>query len=138
MERIKLVHKTFLPPATDEGKWIEVQEAPEGSHAEVLFNGGLPLVADFVLTSDSGDWVLFATYYFRRDGSLAQQQERLNTFYGNAQVLRARVFGCGGKLLKSRSEHRDLKSKKLKKAEPEFIDERAPRIRNTGDLPFPW
>jgi hypothetical protein len=99
-------------------------------------HAGVPIVAVFTMETESGDWILDASYYFRPDGSLAKMHEHLNTFYGHATVIRDSFFGCHGEVYGSTTSHVDLKTKQPKKPDPEFVDERAPLFKRIQDLPF--
>jgi hypothetical protein len=131
--------RTFAASDSLHGEeWSELTDSSEteGTAASVYFDQGTPVAAFFTIQTESGDWVLFACYYFRSDGSLAKRHERLNTSYGSASVLRDAYFGCHGEAYGGLTRHLDLKTQKPKKPDPEFVDERAPLFKRVQDLPF--
>ena len=65
---------------------------------------------DFTFQTESGDWFLSASYYFRADGTIAEKRERLNTFYGNMSVLRGTTFDSLVKTLRQEQKYLDLKT----------------------------
>jgi hypothetical protein len=123
-----------------EGKpgWREANRLTGASQiADVYLNDAqAPIAAFFTTQTESGDWILYTRYYFRPDGSLAKEHERLNTFHGNASVIRDTFFGCRGELLRAVSQHLDLKTQKPKKPAPDFLDEESPSIKHVRDLYF--
>jgi hypothetical protein len=129
-------HRTFGKPFSEESKWTEVSGDHEGDFASIFTDGRKPVVAVFTFSSESADWVLEATYYFRADGTLAKKHEVLNTFYGNASVTRDGIFTCSGEVLFKVTRHGDWKTEKEKAPEPEFIDEESPPFKQVEDLPF--
>lgn len=92
--------------------------------------------ADFNFTSPSGDWVHLINYYFRKDGSLAKIDARLNTFYGELSVVRLQYFNAKGVLLKSTRKYLDLNTRKPKKPGGDFLDRDVPVYPNVRALPF--
>jgi hypothetical protein len=108
-----------------------------GTVAALYGTDGIPAVAFFTIQSESGDWILYATYYFRpTNGSLAKRHEQLNTFFGNASVIRDSYFGCRGEVYGGTARHLDLETQAPKAPEPQFIDERAPLFKRVQSLPF--
>ncbi len=119
--------------------WREVKALGDGGGAAAavyMDDAGIPVAAFFTIQTESGDWILYADYYFRPDGSLAKRHERLNTFHGNAAVIRDAFFGCRGEVHRRTSRHLDLQTKKEKRPAPEFVDEHAPLFQRIQDLPF--
>ncbi len=118
--------------------WHEVKTPGEGAGtvASVYFDNNIPVAAFFTIQTESGDWVLFADYYFRPDGSLAKRHERLNTFYGNVSVLRDTYLGCHGEEYRGTTRYLDLKTQQPKEASSDFIDQRAPLFKRVQNLPF--
>ncbi len=131
--------RTFAETYSQAGStWREVKTPieSEGTLAAVYINGGVPMAAFFTIQTESGDWVLFAEYYFRPDGTLAMRHEQLNTFIGNAMVIRDRYWGCRGEAYGGATRHLDLDTQKQKKPDPDFDDHRAPLFKRVQDLPF--
>jgi hypothetical protein len=120
----------------EEWRELKTPSEGEGTVASVYFDVDIPVAAFFTIQSESGDWVLYASYYFRSDGSVAKRHERLNTFYGDASVLRDAYFGCHGEAYGGATRHLDLETHKPKKPDPEFVDERAPLVKRVQGLPF--
>src|SRR5205823_3858420 len=87
--------------SSEKSDWEETKEVIQESEvASVYLNeNNLPVAAFFTIQTESGDWILYAAYYFRPDGSLAKKHERLNTFYGHAIVIRDVLHGCHGEVL---------------------------------------
>ena len=75
-----LRQRTFGAPFSDEDNWREVSGDYEGIVAHVFTQNGTPVVAGFGFSSESGDWALDATYYYRTNGTLAKKHELLKTF----------------------------------------------------------
>ena len=135
--RLKTLPKrTFVSEFSEQPKWTTGGTDREGNVANLFLEDGKPIVAAFTLSSESGDWTLIATYYFRRDGTLAKMHELLNTFYGNASVIRETFFTCSGSVVPQGVEHLDLKTKKKKRPDPDFIDETSPLFKRVESLPF--
>jgi hypothetical protein len=135
--RLKTLPKrTFVSEFSEQPTWAEGGTDREGNVANLFLKDGKPIVAAFTLSSESGDWTLFATYYFRRDGTLAKMHELLNTFYGNASVIRETFLTCSGSVVAQSVEHLDLKTKKKKRPDPDFINETSPLFKRIESLPF--
>jgi hypothetical protein len=95
------------------------------------------LVARFVLSSPSGDWAQYATYYYRSDGTLAKLHSELRTFMGDLIVIRDRLYDSGGKLLQEKTRYLDLNTRKPKKVEAgSFMDVPLEVYAKTNALPF--
>jgi hypothetical protein len=75
-----LRQRTFGAPFPDEDTWREVSGDYEGIMAHVFTRNGTAVVAGFGFSSESGDWALDATYYYRTNGTLAKKHELLKTF----------------------------------------------------------
>lgn len=131
-----LRQRTFGAPFSDEDNWREVSGDYEGIVAHVFTQNGTPVVAGFGFSSESGDWALDATYYYRTNGTLAKKHELLKTFYGNASVTKDSLYTCAGRLLSKTTHHLDLKTKLEKAPDPEFVDEDSPAYKRVQDLPF--
>jgi hypothetical protein len=117
--------------------WREVKpEGRAGTVATVYVADGIPAAAFFTIQTLSGDWVLYASYYFRPDGSLAKMHERLNTFRSYTSAVRDTYFGCQGESFGGAAHHLDLKTGKPKQPDGDFIDERAPVFIHARNLPF--
>jgi len=104
--------------------------------AYVWLLGNRVVKVNFTFQSGSGDWVNYAHYCFRPDGSLAMLKSTLNTFHGEMTVERESFFSTTGTQLGSRADYLDLGSKKPKKPSPEFIDNPPPVFRTVHELPF--
>jgi hypothetical protein len=131
--------RTFTEAYSQQGSiWREVKRGREstGTTADVYVANGVPVAAFFTIQTLSGDWALYADYYFRPDGSLAKMHERLNTFHRGASVIRDAWFGCHGEAYGGTAHHLDLKTKKPTQPGPESIDERAPLFMRVQNLPF--
>ncbi|HEX8775582.1 MAG TPA: hypothetical protein VF735_18575 [Pyrinomonadaceae bacterium] len=95
------------------------------------------LLADLSLSSPSGDWVQYANYYYRADGTLAKTRSELRTFMGDLIVIRDRFYDTRGKLLQEKTRYLDLKTRKPKKVEAGgFQDIPLELYARTTDLPF--
>ncbi|HEX8708522.1 MAG TPA: hypothetical protein VF723_09790 [Pyrinomonadaceae bacterium] len=95
------------------------------------------VVADLFLTSPSGDWATYATYYFRDDGRLAKSRSELRTFMGDLVVIRERLYDTGGRLLRETARYLDLKTRRPKRVRAgDFMDVPAPNYAKTSELPF--
>jgi hypothetical protein len=131
--------RTFAETYSQQGPiWREVNRGREstGTMADVYVSGGVPAAAFFTIQTLSGDWVLYADYYFRPDGSLAKMHERLNVFHTSASVVRDTWFGCHGEAYGGTVHHFDLKTKKPRQSDSESSDERAPIFTRIQNLPF--
>jgi hypothetical protein len=124
----------------DESKsWHEAlaYQEGEGSAAIVYRLEGRVRKVDLTVSTESGDWVLYATYYFRTNGTLARLDERLNTFYGNISRMRVTFFNCAGVVLKTSIRYANLKTKQPFRVPPnDFISEDAPCYKSVDALPF--
>ena len=90
---------------------------------------------NLTLSSPSGDWAHYVTYYFRKDGSLAKIEAQLNTFYGDVSVVRQQYFDNRGVRLRTTRRVLDLKTKKPKKS-ADYMDQDVPVYRKLSELPF--
>jgi hypothetical protein len=98
---------------------------------------GDPVLAEFSLSSPSGDWAHNVTYYYRDDGTLAKLHSELRTFMGELIVIRDRLYDSKAKLLQEKTTYLDLKTRKPKKVEQgSFMDAPAELYAKTSDLPF--
>lgn len=98
---------------------------------------GVLLVADFSLTSPSGDWAQDNIYYYRSDGSLAKLHSEMRTFFGDVIIIRDRLYDSNGKLLQEKTKHLDLQTRKPKKVkEGEYADFPPEVYAKTSNLPF--
>lgn len=122
----KFASKNELESAEEQG----VVEA-----ANVWVDSGKVVKASFTLTSQSGDWMHYIQYYFRKDGTLAKVHSRLNTFYGNLTVVREKLYDTRGGLLRSTTLFRDLHTQKPTKRRS-FDDRPFSTYLRTRDLPF--
>jgi hypothetical protein len=95
------------------------------------------LLADFTLSSPSGDWAQYANYYYRGDGTLAKLHSELRTFMGDLIVIRDRFYDTRGKLLHEKTRYLDLNTRKPRKVEEgSFQDIPLELYAKTSDLPF--
>lgn len=113
-----------------------LEDAATVTTAQLWNRGGKIVRADFMFTSQSGDWAHFITYYFRDDGSLAKLEGQLNTFYGDISIVRDQYFNAGGKLLHSTKKFLDLQTQKPKKKPRDFYDNPVTLFRRTSNFPF--
>jgi hypothetical protein len=115
-----------------------LERAEVYSAATVWTNGaGSPVVAEFSLSSPSGDWAQYNTYYYRDDGTLAKLYSELRTFMGDVIVIRDRFFDSKGKLLQEKTRYLDLQTRRPKKvAADSFQDMPIEAYPRTSDLPF--
>ncbi len=90
----------------------------------------------FMFQDESGDWVNYASYCFREDGSIAEVDSVLQTFYGNMLVKRAWFYAPQGALLARTMGFFDLHTEKPKTPDQAFIDEKTPQFRDVKSLPF--
>ena len=97
---------------------------------------GKVVCVTFTLSSPSGDWAHFVTYYFRTDGSLAKIHAELNTFYGEVSIIRDRFYDLSGQQLNATQKILDLKTRKPKKPTGDFMDQEILLYKNVSELPF--
>lgn len=88
------------------------------------------------LSSPSGDWAHYITYYYRADGSLAKIHAELNTFYGEVSIIRDRFYDSNGQLLHSTQKILDLQTRKPKKPSADFMDQDVNVYKKVSELPF--
>jgi hypothetical protein len=114
------------------------QDGQTYKSSNVWFNpSGELVVALFTLSSPSGDWAQYVTNYYRSDGTLAKSTSELRTFMGNLVVIRNRFYDSGGKMIRERTRHLDLKTRRPKQVKPgDYMDMEAPLYARTTDLPF--
>jgi hypothetical protein len=130
--------------ANSPARWQEfrsksaLERAEAYSAANVWSNqAGAPVIAEFSLSSPSGDWAQYVTYYYRDDGTLAKLHSELRTFMGDLIVIRDRLYDSKGKLLQERTRYLDLKTGKPKKVkEGSFMDAPVKLYAKTSELPF--
>jgi hypothetical protein len=115
-----------------------VERAEAYSAATLWTNAaGSPVVAEFSLSSPSGDWAQYNTYYYRDDGTLAKLHSELRTFMGDLIVIRDRFFDSQRKLLQEKTRYLDLQTRRPKKvAADSFQDMPIEAYARTSDLPF--
>jgi hypothetical protein len=125
-------------------RWREFRSKRALEHAEAYSVAtvwseptGDGLVADFALSSPSGDWAQYANYYYRADGTLAKLHSELRTFMGDLIVIRDRFYDTSGKLLREKTSYLDLNTRKPKKVEAGgFQDIPVELYAKSSDLPF--
>ena len=131
-------------PETEGGptKWQEfktekaLEDVNTVTTAELWSRENKIVRADFMFTSQSGDWAHFITYYFRDDGSLAKLEGQLNTFYGDVSIVRDQYFNARGKVLHSTKKFLDLQTQKPKKPPRDFYDNPVTLFRRASSFPF--
>jgi len=106
------------------------------SAALVWTRSGRVIAANLTTQVGSGDWVLYATYCFRADGSLARIQSTLDTFHGHVTAEREWLFSSNGKQLQSAESFKDLKSQVPKKPDDSYFDVPTPVYLRDSKLPF--
>ncbi len=106
--------------------------------ALVWIRDGSVVAVNTATDSPSRDWLLYARYCFRQDGTLARVHSELNTFYGHVSVIRDRYFAKNGEVIGSREKFLDIHTREPKKLRPEddFIDEPLPIYKSVRKLPF--
>ena len=139
-ERIKQIKPRMFVQMDTASKWTEVKDTPDSAAAVAnvyVDPSGLPIAAFFSFAPAAKDWVQFANYYFRADGTLAKKNELLNTTHGRVSRSRETLFGCQGEELKATEQFVDLESKhKKKRPGDDFVDEPAPMFKKVEELPF--
>jgi hypothetical protein len=121
----------------DETSWRDAGgEDGLDNAAFVWIRADRSIQVNFTFQSGSGDWVNYANYCFRPDGSLAMVKSTLNTFYGEMTVERENLYSPEGTRLDKRIRFLDLRSKKLKKPSANFVDNKPPVFKNISNLPF--
>jgi len=139
-------HRIFADTATEDDKdemWKEfksnkeVEDSASYSNAALWTKNGKVVAVQCEFSSGSGDWVHYANYYFREDGSLARIHAQLNTFYGDVSVVRDRYYSQDGKLLKSTKRILDLYTQKPKRNKArDFFDNPVRVYLKVSSLPF--
>lgn len=113
------------------------EKAPSYTSAYVWQKDGKTVAVKLTLSSPSGDWVQFVSYIFDSNGTLAKIDSTLNTFYGDASVLRTFWFAADGKLLMDTVSYLDLESEKpFDPKERDFLDRDVDIYKKVTDLPF--
>ncbi|HVG32030.1 MAG TPA: hypothetical protein VM911_03090 [Pyrinomonadaceae bacterium] len=98
---------------------------------------GEPVVVNIDLTSPSGDWAQFNSYYYRSDGTLAKLRAEMRTFLGDVIIIRDRFYDSKSKLLQEKTRYLDLQTRKPKKIkEGDFMDMPPEVYAKTSTLPF--
>lgn len=114
----------------------ELDNAGASDAAFLWIRGAAVVGANFTFQSESGDWANYANYCFREDGSLAEVDAELRTFYGNMLVKRAWFYAPHGALVGKTEGFFGLKTGKPMKPGQDFIDEKTPQFRAVKNLPF--
>ncbi len=137
--------RNFGDASTEEGKsnWKSFRtktalddEGEIYEKALVWTRTGKVVGVTLTLSSPSGDWAHFVTYYFRADGSLAKIHAELNTFYGNVSIIRDQWYDSTAKQLKATRKVLDLETRKPKKPFGDFMDQEVVAYKKVSDLPF--
>ena len=98
---------------------------------------GKTVAVNFTYSSPSGDWAQFVLNTYRADGSLAKVDSRLNTFYGDATILRTFYFDAKGKKLKETVKYLDLQSDETFDPKTrDFFDSEVDIYKTVSNLPF--
>lgn len=98
---------------------------------------GKTVAVNFTYSSPSGDWAQFVLNTYRADGTLAKIDSRLNTFYGDATILRTFYFDAKGKKLKETVKYQDLQSDETFDPKTrEFYDQDVKIYKTVNALPF--
>ncbi len=98
---------------------------------------GKTVAVNFTYSSPSGDWAQFVLNTYRADGSLAKVDSRLNTFYGDATILRTFYFDAKGKKLKETVKYLDLQSDETFDPKTrDFFDSEVEIYKTVRNLPF--
>ena len=122
------------------GQEVAARKTPDAAAAVAnvyVDPSDLPIAAFFSFAPGAKDWVLFANYYFRADGTLAKKNELLNTTHGRVSMSRETLFGCQGEELKATQEFVDLSTKrKRKRPGDDFVDEPSRVFKRVEELPF--
>jgi len=114
----------------------EEAEASSKENACVWSSQGKIVAVKFTFQSQSGNWVQFATYYYREDGTLAMIGARLNLFRGQTTLLREQFYDRKGVLIRGSVKSCSLKSGREQKPNKELIPEPLPVYLTTDQLPF--
>jgi hypothetical protein len=104
--------------------------------ALVWTRSGKVVGVTFTLSSPSGDWAHFVTYYFRDDGSLAKIHAEINTFYGEVSIIRDQWYDSSAKQIEATRKVLDLNTRKPKKPSGDFMDQEVVVYKRVSDLPF--
>lgn len=114
----------------------EVRNAGANESAYVWIRDAKVIFVLFTFQSESGDWANDADYCFREDGSVAEVDAELQTFYGNMLVKRAWFYAPRAALLAKTEGFFDLHTGRVETPGQDFIDEKTPQFRNVKSLPF--
>jgi hypothetical protein len=105
-----------------------------------LYRGriGVAVLTD---SSQSGDWVHYVSYYFRRDGSLAKIVSDYRTFVGDYVGARNIYFDRKGKVLKRTTRYLTLRDRVPTKPTADELRDNGPMMtiityRSVRRLPF--
>lgn len=133
-EAKKPVWKKFA----SEDEFEKARETTEAyTIAYIWQKGGKTVAVNFTYSSPSGDWAHFIVNTYRADGTLAKTDSRLNTFYGDAAILRTFYFDAKGKKLKETVKYQDLQSDQpFDPKTRDFFDQEAQIYKNVNGLPF--
>lgn len=98
-------------------------------------------VATLTDSSQSGDWVHYISYYFRRDGTLAKIVSDYRTFVGDYIGARNIYFDRKGKVLKRTNRYLTLRDRTPTKPTAENLRDNGPMMkipiyRTVRRLPF--
>ena len=96
------------------------------------------LLVLMTFSSPSGDWVQHVTYCFRKDGTLAQTEARLRTFYAHPNPVlevRRRAYRRDGTTASDSVSVVDLETNKVVQHR-NFMKHEEPNYRTRDELPF--
>ncbi len=133
-EAKKPVWKKFA----SEDEFEKARETTEAyTIAYVWQRSGKTVAVNFTYSSPSGDWAHFVLCVYRADGTLAKVDSRLNTFYGDATILRTFYFDAKGKKLKETVKYQDLQSDEIFDPKTrDFYDQDVKIYKTVSTLPF--
>lgn len=129
-------------PARDRWHLVHSAEAQQqgakggNSSASAFLRDGQVVVVQFTFQNEFGDWVSYVDYCFRPDGTLSHVQAVLNSFHGDATVVRDASYNDSGQLMSSHRENYALGTHTPKKLDPDFWDQPPPVFLHVSDLPF--
>lgn len=129
-------------PTRDRWRSVASEEAKQqavkngDSTASVSLRNGHVLLAQFTFQNEFGDWISYADYCFRPDGTLSHLHAQLDSFHGGVTVIRDLSFDPSGKQIARRQESYALGTRTPEKLDPDFWDQPPPVFRRVKDLPF--
>ena len=104
--------------------------------AYVWLSQGKIVAVNFTFQGASRDWVQYAMYYYREDGTLARISAQLNVLNREMTFIREQFYDRKGVLLRGSTKSCALKTGRERKPERDYIPEPLPRYLTTDLLPF--